>query len=101
MPSGSLHLAQKGQQRALLRSLTAIVLRNKKTDGRDRLIIFDIPEKQRSARDVLRRKLREFECQQLQRSVYITPYVCEDELHEITRILKITPHVHVLKVMTT
>ena len=98
---GGLQLDEAGQQRLELAELSNITFRNKKTDGSSRLIIFDIPEQRRDARDMLRRKLKEFECRQLQKSVYITPYVCEDEIGEIARILNVAPHIHVLKVVET
>lgn len=97
--SGKFILGAKGREYLSLKSLTEISLRNKKTDGYNRLIIFDIPEKLRHARNVLRVKLKEFECKQLQRSVYITPYVCEDEMREVARILRISSYVHILKVV--
>lgn len=94
---GNFVLDERGRERLLLESLAKIVFQNKKTDGSSRLIIFDIPETKRFARDTLREKLHEFECQQVQRSVYITPYVCENEIREIAKILGVSSHVRVLK----
>ncbi len=39
-----------------------------------RVLVFDIPEAKRGARDFLRRKLRELEFCRLQQSVWVTPY---------------------------
>ncbi len=97
--TGSILLSEKGRQRILIESLDNIVLHNKKTDGYRRIIMFDIPERRRSARNILREKLREFECKQLQKSVYITPYICENEIREVARILKVGQQVHVFKIM--
>lgn len=98
--NGKLLLSTRGRTLQALKELTAITFKNKKTDGHARLIIFDIPEKLRSARNILRHKLKEFECKHLQRSVYITPYVCENELGEVCRILNIVRHVRILKVIS-
>lgn len=43
-------------------------------DKRWRILIFDIPEKQRRKRDALRQKLNELNFYQLQKSVWITPF---------------------------
>lgn len=98
-PSGAWRITRKTQERFFIESLVDVVLKNKKTDEYKRLIIFDIPERRRDVRDVLRRKLKEFECRALQRSVYITPYVCENEIHEIARILNAEQYIHVLRVV--
>ncbi|MBI3261304.1 hypothetical protein HYZ64_02985 [Candidatus Berkelbacteria bacterium] len=52
-------------------------------DGRWRLIGFDIPEKYKSARDILREYLQVLGFYQLQKSVWILPYPCRDELEVI------------------
>lgn len=65
-----------------------------------RIIVFDIPEKKRNARDLLRRKIKEWECTKLQNSVFVTPYPCDQELDELSRILMVQSHVHVIVVPT-
>ena len=90
-------LTSKGKKKGRMRSLETILL-SKVTDGAHRLIAFDIPEKMRYARDIIRSKLKAFECQQLQKSLYLTPYACEEEIREISRILGIERYVSVLKV---
>lgn len=96
---GIFRLKDKGYKRVLVSSLSHVVFRNKKMDGYHRVIIFDIPEDQRKARDILRRKLREFECRQLQKSVYITPYVCDNEINKVAKILQVKKYVTVLEVV--
>lgn len=51
-----------------------------KWDGKWRLFIFDIPEKSRLARDLLRRKLKDLGMYNIQRSVFAYPYDCRTEL---------------------
>ncbi len=65
-----------------------------------RIIVFDIPEKKRNARDLLRRKIKEWECTKLQNSVFITPYPCDGELDELIQILDVQAYVHVMVVPT-
>jgi DNA-binding transcriptional regulator PaaX len=57
----------------------------KKWDKRWRLIIFDIPEKERFQRDAIRVMLQNIGCVCLQNSVWVHPYDCE----EVVDLLKI------------
>ena len=97
--TGLLQLTKKGEDFLSIEDVDQVVFKNKKTDGYRRLIMFDIPEERRSARDILRHKLKEFECRQLQKSVYLTPYVCEDEILEIAKILRIQDNINVFKII--
>jgi len=56
----------------------------KKWDKRWRLIIFDIPEKERFQRDATRVMLQNIGCVCLQNSVWVYPYDCE----EVVTLLK-------------
>lgn len=59
------------------------VARPKVWDGRWRVVGFDIPEKERIARDVLRALLRRLGFYPLQKSVWILPFPCRDEVEAI------------------
>jgi hypothetical protein len=50
----------------------------KRWDGKWRVLVFDIGEKKRGVRDHLRRALTQIGFVQLQRSVWVYPYDCED-----------------------
>jgi DNA-binding transcriptional regulator PaaX len=52
----------------------------KKWDGRWRILIFDIEDKQKLKREALRGKLKELELYQLQKSVWVCPYGFENEI---------------------
>ncbi len=52
-------------------------------DGLWRIVIYDIPEKNKYARDSLGSLLRQIGCFQLQRSTWITPFPCATELETI------------------
>lgn len=53
--------------------------RKQKWDGNWRVIIYDIPEKQRLKRDKLRKWLKRFGFGRWQNSVWVTPHPIEDE----------------------
>lgn len=56
---------------------------SKKWDGKWRIIIFDIPEKERGARDGIRSKLYSLGFKQIQKSVFVYPFECSKEIFYI------------------
>jgi DNA-binding transcriptional regulator PaaX len=72
-------LTEKGKEKLVLFRLGELeIKRPKKWDEKWRVLIFDIREARRKTRDLLRRQLISLGFKQLQRSVWITPYECED-----------------------
>lgn len=69
-----------------------------KWDKKWRMVIFDIPESQKRARNALRAKLREFQFHQLQKSVWVHPYKCTDEINFIIEFFNISPFVRIAEV---
>ena len=49
-------------------------------DGKWRIVLFDIPESIKKLRNTLRTKLRQLGLLELQKSVFIHPYECRDEI---------------------
>src|SRR3989344_1567916 len=58
----------------------------KEWDGKWRVIMFDVPEKNRVVRDSLRQHLQKIGFYEFQKSVFIYPYDCMDELDYIIEI---------------
>ena len=58
----------------------------KKWDKKWRMVLFDVPHTYRKARDSLRFHLKQLGFYQLQKSVFIFPYECKDEIDFITEI---------------
>ena len=50
---------------------------------------FDIPEKLKRAREVLRDKLKDIGFIELQKSVFAHPFECEDEINFIVEVFQI------------
>ncbi len=86
-------ITEKGYKYINFARLEELKIENKKRDGLWRIIIFDIPEEKRAARELLRDKLVELNCYQLQKSVYVTCYACEKELNELSKLLGVNQHV--------
>lgn len=62
-------------------------------DGKWRIISFDIPEKQKTAREALRMKLKDFDFYHLQKSLFACPFPCRDEIDFVSEIFKIQKHI--------
>jgi len=76
-----LTLNKSGRQRILKYKIDELKLREqKKWDRLWRAIIFDIPEKDKLAREMFRKKLRELSFFQLQKSVFVTKLECREEI---------------------
>ncbi len=74
-----LKLTDKGRTKALK---SKILLEDEKWDGKWRIVIWDIPEKRRTVRDVLRKQLKSWSFTQWQRSVWATKKNCAKPLRE-------------------
>ena len=67
-------------------------------DKKWRMVIFDIPEKYRNARMFLSKKLKEIGFFPLQKSVFIYPYECENEIDFIREFFGVEKFVILLHV---
>ena len=66
-------------------------------DGLWRVVIFDIPNKKKIAREALRNKLKEWDFFQLQESVLVCPWPCEKEIGFVVELLGIHSFVNIIK----
>lgn len=82
----SIELSDKGKKKVLTYKLQELKLKQEKWDGWWRIVIFDVPEKKRSARDFLRFKLTELNFYTLQKSVLVTPWDCRDVVDFVKHI---------------
>ena len=71
-------------------------LRNKKWDKKWRVIIFDIPEELHNERNNLRRKLKSLGFYILQKSVFVFPYPCEEELGDLCAKIGVGDYVDII-----
>ena len=71
-------------------------LQNKKWDGNWRVVIFDIPQEYRKNRNALRRRLCWWGFRMLQKSVFVFPYACEEELGYLCSQLDLSDCVDVI-----
>ena len=95
-PDGSttITLTKDGKKKTLTYKLDEMrIKRPEAWDRKWRLIIFDIPEKHRRIRDALRRQLNGLGCFELQKSVFVHPFECRDEIDFLIESYQARPFV--------
>ncbi|MDH4330110.1 MAG: hypothetical protein OEV93_00985 [Candidatus Moranbacteria bacterium] len=101
LPNGNfkLELTKKGKNEARKLSLlgsSVACKKPKKWDGKWRIVIFDIPEKDRIFRGILREHLYELKFAKLQQSVFVSPHPFERAILELTRLYSAERYVRVI-----
>ncbi len=71
-------LTEKGRERLQSYESKNDFLKSRAWDGKWRIVIFDVEESKRKARNKLRHRLRQFGFLCLQKSVWVFPHDCED-----------------------
>jgi len=85
-------MTDKGKTAVLKYDLDNLAIKpQKKWDGKWRLVIFDISERYKQVRELIRRKLKEMGFYRFQDSVFIYPFPCEKEIIYLREILDV-PH---------
>ena len=94
-PDGTitLVLTDKGKLRALTYKFQQMKIEGTGWDGKWRIVVFDIPEKLRKGRDALREKIKELGFYELQKSVFVSPYECENEINFIIEFFDLRKYV--------
>ncbi|MBI3093199.1 MAG: hypothetical protein HYZ02_03120 [Candidatus Levybacteria bacterium] len=89
-----IRLTEKGKEKVLRYNFEELELeRPEKWDRRWRMVIFDIPEKYKVAREIFREKIKMLGFYRLQDSVFIYPFPCEKEIEFMREYLGIGNYV--------
>ena len=90
----TLALSEKGKTRALTYHTRYARIRSKGPwDGKWRIVLYDIPEDEREARDAFRDHLTELGLRKLQHSAGIHPFDCKSEVDFFVELLDIKKYV--------
>ncbi len=91
-------LTKRGREEILKYDFEKMGLKKEKNwDGKWRVVIFDIPEFQKNARDALRRKFKSLGMFQLQKSVFVYPYDCKKEIDFVSGFFNVAEHIFYLE----
>ncbi len=101
MSDGSIKLilTKEGKKHAKIMSILGKSIKfvtSKRWDKKWRIVIFDIPEKDRLFRDILRKHLKFLKFYKLQHSVFISPYPFEKQILEMIKIYSAQKYVRVI-----
>jgi len=95
-------LTNKGKKRVKDFSFEFLEIKNPaEWDGKWRILIFDIPSKPKiynQARNALRSKIKDLGFYQMQKSVWVYPYECEDEILFVAELFQVQKHIEILTV---
>jgi DNA-binding transcriptional regulator PaaX len=93
-------LTNKGQKRIKEFSLETLAIKKPmRWDKKWRILIFDIPTKPKiynQAREALRAKIKDLGFHQIQKSVWVYPYECEDELLLVAEIYHVQKYIEII-----
>ena len=92
-------ITKKGKSRLKAFAIDLIGIKKpNKWDGKWRLVMFDIPMRLTKGREALRYHLKELNFFQFQKSVWVYPYPCEDEIIFIANFFGVGKCVEILTV---
>ncbi|MCX6809874.1 MAG: hypothetical protein NTZ65_03975 [Candidatus Berkelbacteria bacterium] len=89
-----IRLTKKGERLLKQIEVEEITIEPKDSwDGNWHLVCYDIPEKYKGRRNYLRRKLIEFNFYQIQKSLWVYPYECQEEIAVLCQNIGVAPFV--------
>lgn len=87
-------LSEQGKERVLQFKIDQLTLpRPAHWDDHWQVVLYDIPEKKKPAREALREKLKELGFYEWQKSVFVFPFPCRDEIDFLIEFFEIRPYV--------
>ena len=87
-------LTENGKRKALTYQINEMEIKKaQKWDKKWRIALFDIPEKKKKIREALRHHLKNLNFFEYQKSVFVHPYDCENEIEYIIEFYNIRKHV--------
>ena len=90
-----MEISEQGKKKILKYNFEDMkITRPKKWDRCWRIIVFDIPEKHKIARSALTRKLKEMELYPFQKSVFVCPFECRNEIDFIGEFFNVRKFIH-------
>jgi len=87
-------LTKKGRKRFEIYNFEDLKIKpSRNWDKKWRIVIFDIPEKKKGAREALREKLKKLGFFRIQKSVWVYPYECKDEIDFVCEFFNVENYV--------
>lgn len=94
----TIKLKKEGKLKALKYQIDEMEIKKpKKWDKKWRIVMFDIPENKRAVRNILKAKLDDLGFKQIQKSIYVYPFPCEDEIEFIATVYGVQKNVQIFR----
>lgn len=91
-------LSREGEKIALRYKLDEMqIAKPKRWDTKWRVIIFDVPEKKKRLRDAIRMHFRRLGLVELQKSVFVHPFDCQNEIDFLIELFDARPYVRFIE----
>jgi len=85
----NVELTKKGKKQAQKIGFNKLkITKPKRWDRKWRVVIFDVPEKNKIIREALRKKMQKLGFRELQKSVFVYPYPCNKEINRVIKFFK-------------
>lgn len=89
-----LRTTEKGRAYLKRLDIETLTLPKLAWDRKWRVIFFDIPEENGAGRRAFQQRLKTLGCMQLQKSIFIYPHPCQEEIDTLTSFWSVYPFVH-------
>jgi len=90
-----IELTEKGRLKAIeYNILKRLEIKDKKWDGKWRVLFFDVPEQLRNGRNALRWKIKKLGFFELQKSVFVVPYECKKGIDLIAKHFNLERYIY-------
>ena len=87
-------LTENGKRKALTYQIDEMKIKKvQKWDKKWRIVLFDIPEKKKKIREAIRHHLKNLDFFEYQKSVFVQPYDCKNEIEYIIEFYNIRKYV--------
>ena len=93
--NGVIEITEKGKKKVLQYNIEEMNIKlPTKWDGYWRIVIFDVPEKFKKARNALNGKIKDLGFFPLQKSVFVYPFECRNEIDFVSEFFNVGRFVH-------
>ena len=95
--STQIFITKSGKIKSLVYDIDKMTIKKPKIwDKKWRMVIFDIPENYKKAREAMRRHLKNLGFYQLQKSVFVFPFECENEIDFVIEYFNVRSYVRLV-----
>lgn len=93
-----IRISQAGKEKVLRYAIGALKIKIPESwDQRWRIVIYDVPEKRKNLRALLRNYLKNLGFVEIQKSVYLTPFPCEEQIEFLRSFYDLGENIRIIR----